>query len=119
MDCPQSNRKPKKELELDLFLFVFVSQQFFDKENETRKIYCPINFKRRKKGAIVILSFFSDASSCDEEDQGCQMVCFQTKNPNLDKFCRASGWKMLICFMAIWNILWPFGIFMTIWYNLC
>jgi hypothetical protein len=38
-------------------------------------------------------------------DQGCQMVCFQTKNLNLGKFFRASDLKMLIYFMAIWNIL--------------
>jgi hypothetical protein len=24
--------------------------------------------------------------------QGCQMVCFQTKNPNLGKFLRAFEW---------------------------
>jgi hypothetical protein len=39
------------------------------------------------------------------------MVCFQTKNPNLGKIIRASDWKMMIYFMAIWNILWAFGIF--------
>jgi hypothetical protein len=51
------------------------------------------------------------------------MVCFQTKNPNLGKFCRALYWKMLTYFMAIWNILWRFGIFydhfvhfLFIWY---
>jgi hypothetical protein len=33
--------------------------------------------------------------------QGCQMVCFQTKNPNLGKFWRALDWKMLIYFMTI------------------
>jgi hypothetical protein len=43
-------------------------------------------------------------------EQGCQMVCFQTKNPNLGKFWRVIDWKMLIYFMAIWNILWRFGI---------
>jgi hypothetical protein len=55
--------------------------------------------------------------------QGCQMVCFQTKNSNLGKFWRASEWKMLLHFMIIWNILWPFGImygslveFVVIWY---
>jgi hypothetical protein len=51
--------------------------------------------------------------------QGCQMVCFQTKNPNLGKIFRASDWKMLKYFMAIWNILWIFGIFVTIRYILC
>jgi hypothetical protein len=39
------------------------------------------------------------------------MVCFQTKNPNLGKFCRALECKMLVYFMVIWNILGLFGIF--------
>jgi hypothetical protein len=42
-------------------------------------------------------------------DQGCQMVCFQTKNTNLGKFWRVFQWKILVYFMAIWYILWPFG----------
>jgi hypothetical protein len=37
--------------------------------------------------------------------QGCQMVCFQTKNPNLGKLLSALDWKMLIYFMGSWNIL--------------
>jgi hypothetical protein len=45
-------------------------------------------------------------------DQGCQMVCFQTKNTNLGQFWRVLQWKMLVYFMAIWYILWPF------WYSL-
>jgi hypothetical protein len=44
-------------------------------------------------------------------DQGCQMVSFQTKNPNWGKCWRALDWKMLIYFMAIWNILQTLGIF--------
>jgi hypothetical protein len=49
--------------------------------------------------------------------QGCQMACFQTKNPNLGKFWRVLQWKMLVYFMAnclftdIWYTLWPLGIF--------
>jgi hypothetical protein len=43
--------------------------------------------------------------------QGCQMVSFQTKNSDLGKFWTALGGKMLLEFMAIWNILWTFGIF--------
>jgi hypothetical protein len=39
------------------------------------------------------------------------MVCFQTKNPDLGKKIKASDWKILIYFMAIWNILWIFGTF--------
>jgi hypothetical protein len=57
--------------------------------------------------------------------QGCQMVYFQTKNPNLGRFWRALYWKMTIYFMAIWNISWTFGIFydhlvhfVFIWYIL-
>jgi hypothetical protein len=36
---------------------------------------------------------------------------FRPKNRHLGKFCRALDWKMLIHFMAIWNILQTFGIF--------
>jgi hypothetical protein len=63
--------------------------------------------------------------------QGCQMVCFQTKNTNLGKFGWVLLWKIVVYFMTIWsilrpleifyghlvyftaigNILWPFGIF--------
>jgi hypothetical protein len=43
------------------------------------------------------------------------MVCFQTKNPNFGKIWRALEWKMLLYFMTICNILWPFGI---VWYIL-
>jgi hypothetical protein len=51
------------------------------------------------------------------------MVCFQTKNLNLGKFWRVLGWKMLLYFIIIWNILGPFDImygslveFVVIWY---
>jgi hypothetical protein len=51
------------------------------------------------------------------------MVRFQTKNPNLGKFWNAFYWKMLIYFMANWNILLRFGEcyghlvhFVSIWY---
>jgi hypothetical protein len=44
-------------------------------------------------------------------NQGCQMVCFQTKYTHLGKFWRAFDGKMFIYLMAIWNILQAFGIF--------
>jgi hypothetical protein len=44
-------------------------------------------------------------------DQGCQMVCFQTKNPNLGKFWRVLPWEILVYFMTIWSILRPLEIF--------
>jgi hypothetical protein len=48
--------------------------------------------------------------------QSCQMVCFQTKIPNLGKFwgsCYGKSWYFyahLVYCTAIGNILWPFGI---------
>jgi hypothetical protein len=36
---------------------------------------------------------------------------FETKNHTLGEFCRALQWKMMVHFMAIWYILWPFGVF--------
>jgi hypothetical protein len=40
--------------------------------------------------------------------QGCQTVCFQTKNPNLGKFWRVLLWKILVYFL-------PFGLFYGHW----
>jgi hypothetical protein len=45
------------------------------------------------------------------EQQGCRMVSFQTKNPNLGKFWRVLLWKLLLYFMTIWPILQPLEIF--------
>jgi hypothetical protein len=51
------------------------------------------------------------------------MVCFQTKNPNLGKFCGVSLWKISLYFLTIWSILWLLEIFyghlvyfVVIWY---
>jgi hypothetical protein len=35
--------------------------------------------------------------------QGCQMVSFQTKNPNLGKFLRVLQWTMMVYFMDIFS----------------
>jgi hypothetical protein len=43
--------------------------------------------------------------------QGCQMVCFHSKTPNLGIFLRALEWKMLVYFLALWNVLRQFGLF--------
>jgi hypothetical protein len=59
-----------------------------------------------------------DSGWYDVLDQGCQMVNFQSKNPNLGQFWRALEWKMLVYlfndhleyFTAIWYNLRPFGI---------
>jgi hypothetical protein len=47
------------------------------------------------------------------------MVSFQTKNPNLGKFWRAQGWKMLIYFKLFGIFYRHWGYFVTIWYILC
>jgi hypothetical protein len=47
-------------------------------------------------------------SSRPPRDQGCQMAYFQTQNPNLGNFWREMQY---VYFMAIWYILWLFGIF--------
>jgi hypothetical protein len=47
--------------------------------------------------------------------QGCQMAYFQTKNPNLGKYCADLEWKMFVYFMEIWYILWQFGTVVVIW----
>jgi hypothetical protein len=59
--------------------------------------------------------------SCEEIrfGQGCQMVYFQTKNPNLGKFWRALDRKILIYFMAICDIhLCSFGTFVPVLKNM-
>jgi hypothetical protein len=52
--------------------------------------------------------FANETTDCH---QGCQMAYFRTKNPNFGSFLRDLQWKMLVIFLAIWSILWPFGIF--------
>jgi hypothetical protein len=47
---------------------------------------------------------------CCLSNQGCQMVNFLTKNPNLGTLWRALGRKLFLYFMIIWNVLWLFGI---------
>jgi hypothetical protein len=60
---------------------------------------------------IIVRMFHQSVDSTDAGMyQGCQMVYFQTKNPNLDIFWRAAECKMLVYFMTIWNILRPCGI---------
>jgi hypothetical protein len=55
--------------------------------------------------------------------QGCQMIYFQTENPNLGKFWSMLQWKTLVNFIATWSKLRPIGLFyghliyfVVIWY---
>jgi hypothetical protein len=50
------------------------------------------------------------SSGCSQ-NQGCQMAYFQTKCTNLGTFWKDLQWMMVVYFMAILSILWPFGIF--------
>jgi hypothetical protein len=61
------------------------------------------------------LDFFQ--TDFDHLDQGCQMDCFQTKNPNFGKILEGLGMENVVIFYdqlehftAIWYNLWPFGI---------
>jgi hypothetical protein len=68
----------------------------------------------------------AQSSACTRmhaRDRGCQMAYFRTQDPNLGKFWRVSQEKMLVYFVAVWSILWPFGLFcghfiyfMVLWY---
>jgi hypothetical protein len=72
---------------------------FKDLKNNSRKLSC------------------RNAASSDQlREQGCQMVYFQTQNPNLGKFWRAFKRKRLVYSMADWNISRPFGNLAAIWY---
>jgi hypothetical protein len=46
-----------------------------------------------------------------DEYRAARWYFFQTKHPNLGKFWSGLKWKMSENFMAIWNILRPFGTF--------
>jgi hypothetical protein len=47
--------------------------------------------------------------------QGCQMVYFQTRNPNLSKFWSVLQWQILVYFMDIWSFYGHLKYFMDIW----
>jgi hypothetical protein len=49
-------------------------------------------------------NYFTYCFYISSPKQGCQMVCFRTKNPNLGKLWRVLQWKMLICLMDTWSI---------------
>jgi hypothetical protein len=77
---------------------------------------------------IVPIILWESASGKLDCPQGCQMVSFQTKNPNLGKVWRALDGKMLLYgigilyrylryFMTIWYILCSFGTVFRFWYH--
>jgi hypothetical protein len=49
------------------------------------------------------------------------MVYFQTKNPNLGKFCRVLQWMMLVYFMSVSSILQPYAVicFHLVYFKVC
>jgi hypothetical protein len=73
-----------------------------------------INFKIES-----IVNCFNKELGFILSEQGCQMVYFQTKNPNLGKFSSVLQRKMLVYIFyvqlvyvpAIWSILCSFGSF--------
>jgi hypothetical protein len=60
------------------------------------------------------------AADRELQRQGCQMVCFQTQNPNLGEFWRALNWKMFLSFWPVGIFYRDLGYFMTffwLWYH--
>jgi hypothetical protein len=57
--------------------------------------------------------------SFDFRVQGCQMVCFQTKNPNLGKFsCSGRYWYALRTLGPFYSLLLYFTVFCYIFYSI-
>jgi hypothetical protein len=76
--------------------------------NEQNYLYWEIAFTGSRH---LIQVWFGSSCPHFRFNQGCQMDWFQTKNPNWGKFWSALDWKLLIYFMANWNILLRFGKF--------
>jgi hypothetical protein len=82
----------------------------FTSEKIEKKSF-PEIFFRKKSGLCPTANFFLAKLIGTDDNrrmpwwrglvQGCQMVSFQTKNPNLGKFCMALDSKILIYFIAI------------------
>jgi hypothetical protein len=73
----------------------------------------PQNLNQLVVGKKQLGEFFYHVANCKtcftlltvSMGQGCQMVYFQTQNPNFGKFWRALEWKRLVNSSAIRNIL--------------
>jgi hypothetical protein len=74
------------------------------KPSQGQRIRLPAEKNVTKSG------FDKKRTRLDLTDQGCQMVYFHTKNPDLDILWRVLKLKMLVYFMTICNNLRPFGI---------
>jgi hypothetical protein len=81
--------------------------------------FFPSAMCRPRSGLCLSAMYVMTHATC----QGCQMVCFQTKNSNLGKFWMVLQWKMWFFNMDIWSIFRPFDIcyghlvlFVVIWY---
>jgi hypothetical protein len=70
-----------------------------------------INFDKKGCATFFGRFFHKRIRSPCSQVQGCQMVCFQTKNFTVGKFWRVLLWKILVYFMTIWSILQPLEIF--------
>jgi hypothetical protein len=65
---------------------------------------------RKVSHVLICVNAFFLVVFSSADHQGCQMVYFKTKNPNLRILFRAIEWKMLVYVTAIWYNLWSFGI---------
>jgi hypothetical protein len=66
--------------------------------------------KHRMMQSVPSFSAFS-ASSVKKRIMVARWHVFRPKNPNLGKFWSVLQWTMLVYFMVVSSILWPFVIF--------
>jgi hypothetical protein len=59
---------------------------------------------------FIFKTIYACRDSKSVQHLGCQMVCFQTKNPDLGKFLVGLRLENICIFIATWNILWRFGV---------
>jgi hypothetical protein len=69
-------------------------------------------YKESKENyAIICVTYCRhDSIGVNWIDHGCQMVCFQSKNPNLGKILEGIGMKYVVIFYDHLEYFWPFGI---------
>jgi hypothetical protein len=100
-----------------LHCLVLISRRSYEKRgfSSMKSVHCRPFMKNCFIILIISLTPCRERS-CSEfnsfrraRHQGCQMVYFKTKNPNLGKFWRVLEWERLVYTMAIWYILWAFG----------
>jgi hypothetical protein len=87
----------------------------YEKINEKSKDPSPDSFEKNllnsERNVVTWPNAYILFETISPTQQGCQMVCFQTKNPNLGTFWRVLHWKMLVYYMDTWSSVRFYGHF--------